>query len=183
MIKEKIFFLIMIATLFFSCKEESTQNIEVSINKTNNEFINRLKKQMSFIKGRKINSLSKIVGDTLTTSNKVFFLYNGFDCETCIDIGYEIGKKIDSINQGKLVSIISSSANIGRDQLKNDYKNFVFNDEKDLIRKELKFIYTPVFIILNKNSKIKDMFFPNYVRNKKEEENFIKECIENVKKL
>ncbi|QTD38779.1 hypothetical protein JL193_05800 [Polaribacter batillariae] len=183
MVKERTVILIMIISLIFSCKK-SIKNSEVIIDKSNNdEFVKKLEKQMSFIKGKKISSLSKIVGDTINTSNKVFFLYNGFDCEVCIDIGYEIGKKIDSINNGKLVNIISSSSNVGRDQLKNNYKNFVFNDEKDLIRKELKFIYTPVFIILNNDSEVKDIFFPNYVRNKKEEETFIKKCIENSQKF
>lgn len=171
--------IVMILSFLVSCKYEK-KNDELNVKKTA-EKTNVIKQQQILnIKGKEIKSLTKVLGDSVTPERKVFFLYNGFDCDTCIDIGYEMAKKIDSINKGKLVYIISTSSNIGSDQAKNLYRNFVFNDEADLIRKELKYIYTPVLISLNKNSIVNNVFFPNYIRNKKKENDFIRECITNA---
>ena len=129
------------------------------------------------ILNKEIKSLKQIIGDSINLSNKVVFLYNGFDCETCIDISYEITRKIDSISQKQIVYVISTSSNIGRDQLKNNYYNFVFNDEHDLIRKELKYIYTPVMLKIDSTFKVKNVFFPNYNRNLMRENEFVKQCL------
>jgi len=169
----KIYIWIFLICLY-SCKQsvkESEKNVP-TLGKDN-----ILEEQINTIKNRKIQSLKNIFGDSIQTKNRVIFLYNGYDCETCVDIGYEMLKKMDSISQTQMVYVISTSANIGRDQLKNNYTSYVYEDEKDLIRKELKFIYTPVFISFNSNNKIDNAFFPNYNRNKKKENDFIKNCI------
>ncbi|QTE23545.1 hypothetical protein [Polaribacter cellanae] len=167
--------MIILTFLIIQCKQSREENNSISKNLSIKKNI--LEQQKKSIRGKKIKSLSDILEDSLKTSNKTIFLYNGFDCGTCIDVGYEISKKIDSLNKSKKVYIISTSANIGRDQLKNSYIDYVYNDEKDLIRKELKFIYTPVFLRLDIEGSIKNVFFPNYNRDFKAEENFILKCV------
>jgi hypothetical protein len=166
--------------LFISCNSNVDKDNSIKKNKKIETQHHILKEQSSMLKNKKISSLKTVLGDSLTTTNHVVFLYNGFDCSTCIDIGYIMSKKMDSISKAQLVYVVSTSANIGRDQLKNDYQTYVYNDEKDLIRKDLKYIYTPVFLLLDSNNKISKVFYPNYNRDKNKENLFIKECIENI---
>ena len=46
-------------------------------------------------------------------------------------------------------------------QIRNEYVEYVYNDVNDLIRKELKYIQTPIVISLDKNNVILDYIFPN----------------------
>lgn len=166
---------IIILSFLIQCKNQHQGNQPKKNESTSKN--NLLNQQKESIKGKQIKVLSKILKDSIKTSNKTIFLYNGFDCGTCIDIGYELAKKIDSLKQLKIVYIISTSTNIGRDQIKYNYTDFVYNDEKDLIRKELKFIYTPVLLSLDAESKISSVFFPSSNRDFKAEENFIIESV------
>lgn len=178
--KYGVFFLFLFNSLFISCNNNNN-----NVNKDNSIEKNKkietkhdiLKEQSSMLKNKKIKFLSKVLGDTTITSNRILFLYNGYDCETCIDRGYEMTKKIDSTMNKQSVFIISTSSNIGRDQLKNSYKNFIYNDEHDIIRKELKYIYTPVLIYLNSDNKINEIFYPSYTRDLKKEKCFLESVI------
>jgi hypothetical protein len=163
--------------LFISCNSSVNKDNSIEKNKKIETEHDILKEQSSMLKNKKIKFLRKVVGDTTITSNRILFLYNGYDCETCIDRGYEMVKKIDSTMNKQSVFIISTSSNIGRDQLKNSYKNFIYNDEHDIIRKELKYIYTPVLIYLNSDNKINEIFYPSYTRDLKKEKCFLESVI------
>lgn len=156
----------------YTCKSKPKELILVN---------EKLKSQKEYLLNKKITCLDKILGDFIISANHVIFLYNGFDCETCIDIGYRVSKTIDSLVQKQMVYIISTSANIGGNQLRNEYKNFVYNDEHDIIRRELRYIYTPVFILLDSMKKIDSMYYHNYNRNMKEENAFILNCLKKSK--
>lgn len=169
-----------ILVFLFSCKKNNIENKKNNV-KIKSDSKDVLSCQIAMIQNKKIKLLKTVLGDSLKTTNHVVFLYNGFDCGTCIDIGYEMTKKMDSISKAQLVYVVSTSANIGRDQLKNDYQKYVYNDEKDLIRKDLKYIYTPVFLLLDSKNKICKVFYPNYNRDRKKENLFIKECQGNFK--
>jgi hypothetical protein len=155
------------------------------INNNQNDNVDNLKQsdkvktQKLMIIGKQLKSLERIVCDSIDLKNKAIFIYNGFDCEDCIDIGYNLTKKIDSLSNKQVVYIVATSTNIGRDQYRNGYYNFIYFDEHDLIRHELKYIYTPVIIKLDSLSIIEDAFFPNPNRNMKDELNFLKKCITN----
>lgn len=144
-----------------------------------NEVTNILEKQRSDVLGRKINSITTILGDSINTANKVILLYDGFDCETCIDIGYKIIKKIDSLALSQKGYVITTSLNIGFDQTKNKYYKYVYYDENDIIRKELKYIYTPILLKLDSTKKVQEVFFPDYERDLNNETKFIHLCTVN----
>jgi hypothetical protein len=175
--KYGVFFLFLFNSLFISCNSSVNKDNSIEKNKKIETEHDILKEQSSMLKNKKIKFLRKVVGDTTITSNRILFLYNGYDCETCIDRGYEMVKKIDSTMNKQSVFIISTSSNIGRDQLKNSYKNFIYNDEHDIIRKELKYIYTPVLIYLNSDNKINEIFYPSYTRDLKKEKCFLESVI------
>lgn len=172
-----VFFIFLFNSLFISCNSNVNKDISTENNTKIEKQYDVLKEQSSMLKNKKIKFLRKVLGDTIITSNQVLFLYNGNDCDTCIDRGYEMVKKIDSTMNKQSVFIISTSTNIGRDQLKNSYKNFIYNDEHDIIRKELKYIYTPVLIYLNSNNKINEVFYPSYKRDLKKEKYFLESVI------
>ena len=112
------------------------------------------------LKGKRITSLdSLLLGDDKKAS--VFFLYNYYDCNSCIDSGYQLVKRIDRYFGRKYVPVISSMGSPSHAQIRNEYVEYVYNDVNDLIRKELKYIQTPIVISLDKNNVILDYIFPN----------------------
>lgn len=174
-------FYILLFTYLSSCNNSTRNEIIVDELLRMDSILNT---QVEMIMNQKIESLVSILDSTGEISNKTVFLYNGFDCVTCIDIGYEMTKKIDSALNFQGVYIISTSSNVGNDQLRNNYENYVYVDENDMIRKELKFIYTPVFLSFDINEKVDNVFFPvSNNRNIKEEEIFIKSCIKSKNDL
>lgn len=174
-------FYILLFTYSSSCNNNTRNEIIVDELLRMDSILN---KQVEMIMNQKIESLVSILDSTSKISNKTVFLYNGFDCVTCIDVGYEMTKKIDSALNFQGVYIISTSSNVGNDQLRNNYENYVYMDENDIIRKELKFIYTPVFLSFDINEKVDNVFFPvSNNRNFKEEEIFINSCIKSKNDL
>lgn len=170
--KVKIFSM-LIVLLFISCKNNKSTNSVNSIQKTD-----RVKEQQKLmVIGKNIKSLKKIINDSIDLKNKVIFIYNGYDCESCIDVGYDLAKKIDSLSNKQNVYVIATSTNISRDQFRNKYYNFVYIDEHDIIRHELKYVYTPIIIKLDSLSIVKNVFFPNNNRNKEVELSFVRKCI------
>ena len=95
-----------------------------------------------------------------TDENKILLIYTGYDCQSCVDKGYQILKAIQSQNETKKIFIISSNTNIGRDQERNKYYDFVYSDEKELVRQELKFLFTPIILVLDKDNRIMHINFP-----------------------
>ena len=166
-----LFFLLL--TLSFCNNKDSKIIFEEPI--INNVF----EHQRNAILGKKINSIVSILGDSINTENKVILLYDGYDCETCIDVGYEMSKRIDDLTAMQKVYVLTTSLSIGRDQAKNAYTNYVYYDEHDIIRKELKYIYTPILLKLDSVSKVEEVFFPNYQRDLKNEARFINFSVEN----
>lgn len=94
----------------------------------------------------------------ICASGEKYSIY--YDCQSCIDKGYLIVKILNSQNSNQKIFIISSTTNIGRDQARNNYYDFVYNDENGSLRKELKFIYTPVILVLDKDNRVLHINFP-----------------------
>lgn len=122
----------------------------------------RVSSDYNFLLGKKISHLNDILNDTLNSENNLILLYNGFDCGSCISDGFVIAKNIDSIKGFHYVKIISITSSKGTDQYYNKYTNYIYSDDRDLIRKELKYIQTPVFISINKDGIINELFFHQF---------------------
>lgn len=99
--------------------------------------------------------------DLKENNDKIILLYTGFDCSTCVKKAFELVKKIQDTYSRTNVFIIASNTNIGHDQLANQYYDFIYFDKNEEIRRYLKFIYTPVFLSVDNNFDIKDVYFPN----------------------
>ena len=175
MIKKYVIF-VFILVIVLSCMNH--QNVE---QKNINQVDSTLLLQKSTFIGKKLKSLQVILTDTIDLSNKVILVYNGFDCQDCINAGYRIVNRIDSLFGNQRCYVVATSSNIGRNKLENNYQKFVYYDEHDLIRSELKYVYTPVLLMLDSLSLIKDGYFPGNHGNSVNEKTFIIKCTDNAR--
>jgi len=168
LIKQLRMLVLIFGIIFYSsCSKTNKSDLNMKTNAYYNQKLTLFEK--------KINSLSEIIGDTVDIANKAVFIYCGYDCETCIEKGYMFASKLDNLKRKQSVFIVSTSANIAKDQIKSAYQNFVYKDEHDLIRKELKYIYTPVFLLFGSDKKITSVYFPG-IDSIDDENKFLEEC-------
>lgn len=123
--------------------------------------------------GKYIKSLPRIINEKTTNSKILVFLYMGSDCGNCMKNGFRITQKIDSLFNTQIVKVIANNSNISRDHILFNYNNFIYSDDKSLIRQELRYLYTPVFLVLDSNYKILESKFLQLEDTQEEEDNFI----------
>jgi hypothetical protein len=112
---------------------------------------------------RKMASINKVFltnGKEYAHERKIIFLYTGYDCQSCVDKGFEIIKRIDSLYSTQKTYIVASQSNIGFDQERNEYYKYIYNDNMELIRKELNFVPTPMILKLDEEDVIIKVIFP-----------------------
>jgi hypothetical protein len=112
--------------------------------------------------GKKVNFVDSLFGpQSRNTYPDILFVYCGMDCGSCISMGFNVMKKMKNSQKNLKMEIVGISANMGMDQLKYGYHDYIYTDEKDIIRKELHFLYTPCILVFNKNGTIKNLLFIN----------------------
>lgn len=112
------------------------------------------------LKGMRVTSLDSILQGKDRNAD-IVFLYNFYDCGSCVDSGFQLVKRIDDFYKNKSVPIISSMGSPTLYQSRNQYFEYVYSDTNDLIRKELKYVQTPIMIKVDSNRIILDYLFPN----------------------
>lgn len=164
---QKSKFLILFILLFsiFGCGNKQKDSIDKQKKKTYNLI------------GKRITSIDSIVPDK---NPRVIFLFNYYDCGSCVDSGFSIANKIDSLCRKRKVAIISTMGSPSLYQARNAYYEYIHPDPKDLIRKELKYVPTPIVFLLDSSNYIKDYILPNS-SNSKEIGSFIKSVCISVK--
>ena len=101
--------------------------VEQNISSLLNQDVDRLK-------GRQILSLDSVVGET--EKCVIVYIFNYYDCETCIDKGFEIVNLIDNSKKREYVKVIVSMFHeVTSTQKRNSYRGFIYKDKNDLIRK------------------------------------------------
>lgn len=90
---QKSKFLILFILLFsiFGCGNKQKDSIDKQKKKTYNLI------------GKRITSIDSIVPDK---NPRVIFLFNYYDCGSCVDSGFSIANKIDSLCRKRKVAII-----------------------------------------------------------------------------
>ncbi len=168
--------LLLFLLSFLSCQshEKKDKTVNNTVTTATNDLSVKFERQKQFLQQRKISSLSKVL-DKASTKKCVILLYNETDCDDCIQKGFDIIKNLDAIPVDRAY-IITSTPNPGRHQLLFDYPKLIFVDSHDLIRKELKFVHTPVLLVLNEQNQIQqNILFPG-VATPWEEREFINYC-------
>jgi len=143
----KIIFSIVMFFALFGCKQSPT-------NKVNPNGDN-----LAWLIGKEVHVVDSIIYDR-KTKKSVVFLFNYYDCETCVDAGFCIVKKIDELSKRRMCYPIGSMLNPSSYQQRNKYYEYIYMDDKDLIRKELKYIPTPVLLLIDGDNLIQDALFP-----------------------
>lgn len=157
----------MLSALFFltlGCgnKQGQSDNVNILIENAFN------------LKGQRVTSIDSVTSNNTNKMCRIIFLFNYYDCSSCIDLGFSITNKIDSLYKKKIVTVISTMGNPTFYQKRNAYHEYVYSDSEDLIRKELKYVPTPILILLDSSNYIKDYILPGSSSNK-ETVSFIKE--------
>jgi predicted permease len=160
-----IFIILTICTIIFIYNRNSTISL----------FETKLYTLSRSLENRRIKSLNKIVSFTkqLTTHSLIYY-YTGYDCSTCVENGFELINEINHYAKRENIFVIGTNTNIGRDQVNYDYRNYIYSDEKQLLRKELKYIYTPVFLLIDTSFDIKKVYFPTRTETNTVRDDFIK---------
>ncbi len=143
------FFILFILLFFLSCgvkKVEEKTNEAKEIN------------DIYGLVGKRIVSIDSILSDR---RHEIIFLFNYYDCGSCIDSGFSITKRIDSFRGDRKVNIISIMGDPSPYQIRNQYYEYIYLDPKDLIRKEMKYIQTPIIFLLDSLNCVEDYIFPN----------------------
>jgi len=158
----------LVILTFININRVKNDNKELELNQKKSELLNEKMQKLYSIGeryiGLKINSLQNVLGDSVYKSKYqlIIFLYSGFDCGTCVLKGLAQSATIDSIlsKHKSRVFVIASNTNYGVDQLNSGYHKYIFNDVHESIRKELKYLYTPIFIQLNGDRTVESIYFP-----------------------
>lgn len=110
--------------------------------------------------GKHILSIDSVVSEK-HDNQQVLYLFNHYDCGSCIDSGFQITKIIDKLCGRKTVVVIATMTDPSYYQGANDYFEYIYVDNRDFIRKELKYIQTPVLLLLNNRKEITGSVYPN----------------------
>ncbi len=178
----KLIIYIVCSLLLFSCRNNNEQNAKkqnVEIVQKDvpiqDEWQNKFEKQKQFLHGRKISSISTVLDNMPVSGNSVLLVYNELDCGDCVKKGFSIINKLDS-EMVPNTFVITTTPNPGRHQLLYDYPKYVYVDKQDLIRKDLKYVTTPILLVLNKHKQIQHVLFPG-VAPEGDEYEFMKYCL------
>jgi hypothetical protein len=152
---------------FLSCSTPEKKQVQDSKKKDKN---------IEWLLGKSINSIDSILDVQKKENGFVVYLFNYHDCGNCIDAGFYISKKIDDLHCEQTVYAIASMiSNPSNYQQKMQYDEYIYVDEQDKIRRELKYIPTPVLLLLDSHNTVKDVFFPKDTLNNHYND-FIKSC-------
>ncbi|GHV58942.1 hypothetical protein FACS1894182_12260 [Bacteroidia bacterium] len=153
----------------FSCQHNKKQEVKVQ-----DDWLSKLDKQKEFLYDRSIPSISIILSDTVFTGQCVLLIYDEMDCDDCVKKGFNLIHRLDSLTIPN--TFIITTSNPGRSQLLYDYPKYVFVDRQDLIRKDLKYVTTPVLLVLSEENQIRQVLFPG-IATQREEEEFVDNCL------
>ena len=151
----KILVLFFLLCLIYGCKYDKGQKNKIR----GSEVKVYVDEKTSWLIDKTVISMDSIL-PFKKNDDYVAFLFSYHDCETCVDAGFYISKKLDALSNRQYVFSVASMLNPATYQERNKYYNYIYYDNKDLIRKELKYLPTPVMLLLDKNNTIKAAYFP-----------------------
>ncbi len=123
----------------------------------------RLKELSQELIGQKVESFPKIIPDfQFPESGCIVFMYSGYNCDTCIGMGFDMMNNFkESGISPSLLWVIGSDSDIGSMQVLHHYPEMIYADTNNIVRRELKYLYTPVMFLFDNMGQIVDVFFPS----------------------
>ena len=134
-----------------------------------------------WLKGKHLCCIDSIIEQR--SKNEIIYIFNFYDCITCIDKGFKAVHNIDSVfGKSTVKVIVSMFQEITTTQRQNNYKGLIYKDTKDRIRKELKYAPTPALLIIDDSCQIQDAFIFDTSNNRERQlDKFINKCISILK--
>ena len=95
--KNTVIVLLLISGVFIlnSCQNHKKEESKAVVNQMSKED-----KMTSRFVGKKVTSFNQIISEKDMNNikgEKIVLLYTGYDCQSCVDKGFEVIKKIDSL--------------------------------------------------------------------------------------
>jgi len=148
----------------FSCNNNNEDNKNIGAFETRK--LQKSKKHKKRLVGKKIKAFEKIKIDSNSNRYSVYFLYRETDCNTCIQQSFQMVDTVNTLLRNQRVKIISLSNN----STNNKYD--IIDGSKIFNRKVLNFMFTPIFIILDKKDfHVKHVYIFIFGLNQKKERN------------
>lgn len=131
------------------------------------------------LKNKHLYAVDSVVSNT-ERSKMFVFLFNYYDCQSCVVAGLRYAKQLDSLLDQRSVVCIASMVDSAPYQAIAEYYDYIYFDADDKIRKELKFVPTPQMLLIDKNRRIISAFMP---RDTICQKRFLKELLEKYRNL
>lgn len=119
-----------------------------------------------------------IIDSTYQASNgkgQLTLICSPYDCQPCLDVAFEeiseIRKDYPDVHLS-IISVLDAPSSI---QIKYSFYDYIPFDGEDIVRKALKFVPTPTFIVSDSHDVIVGYHFPR-------KEDNIKACVKHIEK-
>lgn len=154
-------------------KEKEAQRIDANLE----ALLAPKENDLEWLKGKRLSSIDSVIDQR--QGKNLIFLFNYFDCQTCVKEGFVGVKQLNDSLGGDFVQVVSSRClEVTSAQRQYHYRGYIHMDEKDRIRKELKYAPTPMLLILDDSCRIEDAFiFDSSVRNETVWTAFAQKCL------
>jgi hypothetical protein len=131
-----------------------------------------------FLLGKTVKGIDSILS-VKCKDNYIVYIFNSNDCGSCVDEGFSLLKKLTALYTNRVYAITPSLDNPAFLQKNYGYYEYIYRDNNDMIRRELKYIPTPVFLLLDNTNKILNIHFPESQKTEYNQE-FMKICAERI---
>ena len=165
--------LLLVCSFFINCDLKNPKSLHT--NNTDINIASIIENDIEKLKGKQLDFTS-IINDT--TNIKIVYLFNYYDCETCIYNGFKVVNQIDSLMGDGYVKVIESRCpEVNSLQRHVQYYGYIYSDKEDKIRKMLKYSPTPILLLMNESHQIRDAC-PFYYKTKNDKiiKQFIHKC-------
>ncbi len=172
----KLTFLYLVLLILFSCIYQNNSNQGETLRFHEDVVKKKEKKKKNILKtieGKELFSIKNIIGDSILLLNKhnVILYYNGADCFTCIERSFQLLNELEKQLRINIL-VVGANSNFSNEQINFDYYDFIYYDEKEQIRRELRFVPTPVMFVIDVDYIIEKACFPHYSEGLEEQRMF-----------
>lgn len=112
-----------------------------------------------FLVGKRVASLTEVMApDRVPEGAGVLLVYHGLDCGSCMDAGFGTLQTLK--RDGVPCIVVAVEANSAEAQQRYGYREYIYSDPGDRLRRELKYVSTPLLLLLNDSLQITDIYKP-----------------------
>ena len=142
---------------FFISTQSDASKVSVPIDQNENGLNYKVKRNIKMsesLLNKQLDSITVIIDSLIFIEDEaIILLYSGYDCGSCIESAFTM---IKSLNKPKNLYVVGLMTSTFDYEKMYDYREYVYQDEDDILRKELKYVPTPIMLIIDSSYKIKD---------------------------